>query len=398
MRAVIAFLLLPTILLATGCTDEGLTTSSIATSESEASVEKAAARHYTFSRFLSGTSSCDNDSESASCLYKKNPKGTPGFSGPLFGLGAAPDGDILIADNGAGIAREDNGSGILEVHLPQATDVSPIGRGAAWATTGPSAGNGTFDSGQGLHRTSLGNTRKIANLFAFESANDPDGTGIHDSNPFDVQSLGGNAALVADAAANALLRIDSRGNVKVLAVFPPALVSTSNLQTLVGCPTPFIPDLAFICDVPMMPAQAVPTSVAIGPDGNYYVGELKGFPAPTGVSNIWRVSPNASSAACGASPDCVEVFDGGFTSIIDLAFDEDGLLHVAELDEASWFGMELGMGVGGTINACDLTTLSCSSVAAGIPILSSIAFGKNGSLWATRNALIPPIAEVVQIQ
>jgi hypothetical protein len=43
-------------------------------------------------------------------------------------------------------------------------------------------------------------------------------------------------------------------------------------------------------------------------------------------TNIWRVSPNASGAECASSPDCVKVFDGGFSSIIDPAFGADGKL------------------------------------------------------------------------
>ena len=80
-----------------------------------------------------------------------------------------------------------------------------------------------------------------------------------------------------------------------------------------------------ICNLPpQIPAQPVPTSIAVGPDGWYYVGELKGFPAPTGASRIWRVAPWASWADCGNSADCQVVFDGGFTSIIDLKFGPDG--------------------------------------------------------------------------
>jgi hypothetical protein len=133
-----------------------------------------------------------------------------------------------------------------------------------------------------------------------------------------VQPLpGGDTALVADAAANDLLRVDTEGTVDVLAVFPNALASTANIKSLVGCPA----GPPNICNLPpQIPAQPVPTSIAIGPDGWYYVGELKGFPAPTGASRIWRVAPWASWADCGNSDDCQVVFDGGFTSIIDLAF------------------------------------------------------------------------------
>lgn len=321
---------------------------------------------------------------------------TEGFATPLFGLATAPNGDILVADGGAGIT---NAAGAIEIPLPGVTDIAPIGSGTMWATTGAAGGEegAMTDTGQGLQRVSNGNIKLIANLFAFEEANDPDGAGV-DSNPFGVASLGGNAALVTDSGGNDLLRVDNQGNIEVIAVFPDELVSTANLKSLVGCPNPN-PDFAFICDTPdMIPAQAVPTTVAVGPDGYYYVGELKGFPAPAGESNIWRISPNASGEDCGTGPHSEKLFDGGFTSIIDLLFCEDGKLYVAELDELSWFAVEvLGGGVGGTISAIDLATLGVEVVASGIPGLTGITFGKDGTLWATTNALNPELAEVIKI-
>jgi hypothetical protein len=264
-----------------------------------------------------------------------------------------------------------------------------------WALTGAVGGppGAVIDTGQGLHRISTGNSRKVANLFQFEAGNNPDG-GVVDSNPFDVQSLGGNAALVADAGGNDLLRVDNQGNVTVMAVFPNEIVSTANIKQIAGCPSP-----APFCGLPpFIPAQPVPTSIAIGPDGYIYVGELKGFPAPTGESNIWRVSPAATGAQCGASADCVKVFDGGFTSIIDLAFGDDGQLYVAEMDEASWAAVEItGNPIGGSINACDVNSATCDEVANGIHELTAISLGKDGSLWATQHSLVPGSAELFQV-
>lgn len=315
------------------------------------------------------------------------------FTSPLFGLATAPNGDILVADAGAGVATI---HGATDIFLPGITDMSPLGRGTMWALEGLT-GNPGDDTGQALYRASKGESKLIADLFDFEATNNPDGQAV-DSNPFDVQSLGGSAALVADAGGNSLLRVDNQGNINVLAIFPNEPVSTDNVKNLVGCPD----SGADLCGLPpTIPAQPVPTSIALGPDGYYYVGELKGFPAPVGASSIWRVSPEASGAMCGSSPDCVKVFDGGFTSIIDLAFDAAGNLHVVELDEQSWFAVEvLGPGslAGGTINSCDLDALSCTEVATGIPILTSITFGTDGTLWATKNALIPGLAEVIEVE
>lgn len=219
------------------------------------------------------------------------------------------------------------------IELPGVTDVSPVGSGLLWATTGAGPGetDPQNDTGQALHRIAGGKTSEVVNLFAFEERANPDGNDPHDSNPFDVEALSGNAALVVDAGGNDLLRVNKRGDVDVLATFPDQLVSTENIKDLAGCPD----GPANFCGLPpMLPAEAVPTSVAIVP-GDYYVGELTGLPAPTGVSRIWRVAPDASGVECGSpSPDCELVFDGGFTPIIDLRFGPDGALYVVEFDEA----------------------------------------------------------------
>jgi hypothetical protein len=321
-----------------------------------------------------------------------------GLNGPLFGLATAPNGDIMAADASTGVLgiRGDNVTSTWS--LPAVTDVAPIGRGQAWATIGASV-DPTQDDGQALYRVSNGNARMIVNLFDVEAELNPDGKDPLDSNPYAVLSLSGNEAVVVDAGANALYRADVRGNVEVMAVFPDALASTDNLKDLAGCPNPPVPDFGFVCGFPpQVPAEPVPTSVAQGADGWFYVGELKGFPAPTGESRIWRVAPDADWAECGSSPDCELVFDGGFTSIIDVAFGPDGRLYVAELDEASWAGLEIfGVMEGGTINACDVGTLVCEEVATGIPMLTAITFGNDGTLWATRNALIPGAAEVFAV-
>ena len=336
-----------------------------------------------------------------------------GFAGPLFGL-AAGHGDVLyVADASVGIVPVRGGSPRDPIPLPGATDVSPapFGRGI-WALTGAIGGPGVGtenDTGQGLHIISHGEVRKVANLFEFEATFNPH-TGpvppapVPDSNPYDVHALGPHAALVVDAGGNDLLRIDRWGNIKLLAVFPNEVVPTANFKALGQCPaTPPPPDQpqppAF-CGLPAaIPGQPVPTSIAVDRRGFIYVGELKGFPAPIGESNIWRISPWANAAQCGASPDCVKVFDGGFTSIIDMAFGPDGLLYVAELDEGSWAAVEVfGAPTGGTINACSVRKGFCYEVAEDVPVLTAITFDRYGALWAIRHALEPGEGEVVKIR
>jgi hypothetical protein len=152
---------------------------------------------------------------------------------------------------------------------------------------------------------------------------------------------------------------------------------------------------------PMIPAEAVATSVAIGPDGAYYVGELKGFPAPTGASRVWRIKPGARHARCGESSDCTVIADG-FTSIVDLTFGWDGTLHVVELDEASWFAIEVtGNPRGGTVSACKRDrwsrTWNCQVEAGGLLMPTAATVDHRGRLRVVTNALIPGQATVITV-
>ncbi len=318
------------------------------------------------------------------------------FTTPVFGLATAPDGSLLVADYGVGVVELRKGEGNLIAELPLVADVAPIGRGDMFAVTGLDP-FGAAETAQKLFRVSQGSIREIADLLAFEEDVNPDGVVPPDSNPFDVAALNGGKALVADAGGNSLLIVDQQGNVDWVATLPQEFVSTDNVKNLVGCPTP-VPGFEFVCTFPpSMPAEAVATSVAIGPDGAYYVGELKGFPAPTGESQVWRIEPGTLHAECGTSPACTVVADG-FTSIVDLTFGPDGTLYVVEMDEASWLAVEFQLGgLGGTVNACDSSTWTCSEVATGLPILIAATVDRQGTVYAAILSLVPGAAQVIEL-
>ena len=78
-------------------------------------------------------------------------------------------------------------------------------------------------------------------------------------------------------------------------------------------------DVPFPFPFPEVPAEAVPTTVVVGPDGAIYVGELEGFPFKTGSSHVWRIEPAADGVTCSITapePGCT-VFQGGFFRIQD---------------------------------------------------------------------------------
>ncbi len=308
------------------------------------------------------------------------------YESPLFGLATAIDDDLLVADGGQGILKVDNGSGFLLTPLVDATDVSTAPRGTLYALTSGGPTNAKI-----FRIDKQGHAAELADLWAFEAANNPHPADV-ESNPFDVAETRRGDALVADAAGNTALEVGKDGAVKLVAVFTDELVSTENAKKIFGCPEG-PPD---VCGLPpMIPAQPVPASNAVGPDGDYYVGELKGIPAPIGESRIWKISNHYRNQTC-PGKRCQLLFDN-FTSIIDLEFGPDGRLYVAQIDDASWLAMEFGQGVGGSVHACNLTTKACETIVSGVPMLTAITFRKDGSLWGTVNSLIPGLADVVQL-
>ena len=319
------------------------------------------------------------------------------FVTPVFGLDTARDGSLLVADAGAGIVRFRGGRGRLIADLPSVSDVAPAWFGLVAVTGGTTDPNQETPLRRKLFRVVGGETRQVADLAAFEASVNPDG-GVIESNPFDVEALWDGSALVADAAANALLMVDRNGHVDWIATLPSEVVSTTNVKELEGCPNG--PPL--ICNLPPeIPAEAVATSVAVGPDGAFYVGELKGFPAPTGRSRIWRIKPHARHARCGESADCRVVADG-FTSIVDLSFGSDGTLHVVELDEASWYAIEVTQTpIGGTVNACRRQrwtgSWQCDVEAGGLLMPTAATVDTRGRVRVVVNALIPGSAEIVTL-
>ena len=326
------------------------------------------------------------------------------FGTPVFGIATGLDGNPLVADAGSGIVKlKRGGGGELIASLPGVSDVAPtlFGMFAITGGTGPNQPQTALSSR--LYWVShRGTVTEIANLGDYEATVNPDGPEIN-PNPFDVAALGWpfGSTLVADAGGNDLLIVDRHGNIDWIATFPPELVSTANVKRLLNCvPGQTYPPMS-PCSAPaMIPAQAVSTSIAIGPDGAYYVGELKGFPAPIGESRIWRVKPTARHARCGTSPDCTVVADG-FTSIVDLAFGWDGTLHVVELDEASWFAVEVNTPTTGTVNACKWRSRTgsfvCKPEAEGLLMPTAATVDFFGRVHVVTKALIPGEAEVITL-
>jgi sugar lactone lactonase YvrE len=144
-----------------------------------------------------------------------------------------------------------------------------------------------------LLRVRGGKTDSVADLQSLECKNNYDRTDKN-PNPYAVLALGGDHELVVDAGGNTVF--DVRGKKARLLAVIPKLVNG---------------------------AQAVPTSIALGPDGAYYVGafggEGKGKPKRN-LSRVYRIVP-------GRKPT---VYRSGFNAITGLAFAKDGTMYVTE--------------------------------------------------------------------
>ena len=141
---------------------------------------------------------------------------------------------------------------------------------------------------------------------------------------------------------------------------------------------------------PFPPFQAVPTSVALGPDGDLYVGQLTGMPFPGGAASVWRVPSEAG----------VRSFtQGGFTKIIDIAFGNDGSLYVLEISAPAGgppFGppgalFRIPPG-GGTPVDITPTVPGGGFVAPG-----GIAVGSDGALYITVNSISATLGYVIKV-
>jgi hypothetical protein len=154
----------------------------------------------------------------------------------------------------------------------------------------------------------------LADLAAFAAAHlQPDsslgnfpGETRYDSDPYDVVAYRGGY-VVADAGANDLLEVSQQGTITLLARFP--ALSEQAPANLIGNPKPIT-----------IKAQAVPTAVAVGPDGALYVGLLRGVPSNPGTADIYRVVP-------GQKPT---IWAGGLTAVTAIAFDSKGRLLATE--------------------------------------------------------------------
>ena len=246
------------------------------------------------------------------------------------GITTGPGGRLLVVESGTGVIDElRKGGSQTFATVPGAVDVATNGLGNTYAVIGgPGPDAPPPPPGSNFSRlvrvSPNGDVKLVADIGAYQVTH-PDDDDLDqppnpsESNPNGVALLPGGNVLVADAAANDLLQVDVHGRITTLAHFRPEFVPWG---------LPFGPPIGTI-----VPAEAVPTAVAVGPDGAYYVSELTGFPFAKGAARIWRIEAGSVEAVCDpvASHGGCSSFATGFSSVLDLTFGPDGTMYVLEL-------------------------------------------------------------------
>lgn len=306
-----------------------------------------------------GDSPCVNGPEGNVCL---------GPSGSVTRV--VGDSQTRITDDLYSLAHPEDGSSAIGPH-----DVALDGDGNLFAVVGLGANPASRGQGKPLGANGLnlgqlaqvnpnGSWNNVVDVAGYEGTNNPD-EGEPDSNPYGVLAVE-DGFVVADAGGNDLVHINDEGTITTLAVFPDRMVE-------------FPPNSGQ--EIPM---QAVPTSVVVGPDGDYYVGQLTGFPFPAGGANVYRVP------AGGGQP---QVYAGGFTTIVDLSFDEWGNLYVLEIDDN---GLATDGGTGRLIRLNK--DGSRETIAAnGLVMPGGVEVGPDGKIYVSNFSVMKGLGQVVRL-
>jgi len=365
--------------------------------------------------------------------YGHDPSGSvttivSGLKGPR-GLATA-DGKLIVTetDGTFSLLKRSSSGTFTKVKLGQlTTDFSPavdVGPDrTVWLLTGGGAKPGSAT----LFKWRWGSSKPtaVADIGAYQKK-DPDPFDLEkkptDSNPFGVAALADGSVLVADAGGNDLLRVSSDGkSIRTVARLKPRMVKvpTGLPKTIPG--EPGEPAIKVPPAGTMVRAEAVATSITVGSDGGWYVGELRGFPATPGTSEIWRIQPGTVGATCDpANPSArsCKRFADGLTSIMDLAAgpstrscdhhsgDNGGddqhsghsdhgrgvAIYAVEMSKMSWLAVELkkpGAEIGALIKVSDWGRTQQELAAGQLKLPGGVVVDRDGVIYVAGPVLGP---------
>jgi hypothetical protein len=318
---------------------------------------------------------CVGDSGGVTRLDRRGNVTRLGGLPSLAGAGQTPTGDPTC-----------EGSGFAAVG-PH--DVAVEGRGTLAVTLGLGGDEGTRAGLPGDAATRMGTlerllpngmSRPIADLVAYEQANNPDGE-VPDSNPYGAALLPDGSRLVVDAGGNDLLRVWPNGHVETVATFGRNVATTVpalSCGPIPGFPPPGVP----------IPAQAVPTTVVA--HGNHaYVGFLGGFPFTPGMTRIAKVDL--------ATGDVTTVADG-LTAIVGMDVAADGTIYAVEMVRNGLLEGEICGDLAGRLVKIvdgDVTEVELPEP---LMVPGGVAVAADGTLYVTVGSIFPGFGALLAIR
>ena len=216
-----------------------------------------------------------------------------GLTGAVTAYDPAGGQSRRIAEGLPSVINEFSVLGLHDIAVRDGVTSVVFGMGGDLATR-----EGLGASAIGLAQTGTldgeGRLTATGDLLTFEQTANPHPADVN-ANAYGLVSAP-EGTYVAEAGGNAILLVSPAGEVSMATAMPD--------QTIDG-----------------KTVESVPSAIALGPDGAYYISEYSGEPTVIGAARVWRWAP-------GTAP---EVVHSGFTGIIDLTFDEQGRMLVLEL-------------------------------------------------------------------
>ncbi|MEH2414519.1 ScyD/ScyE family protein [Nostoc sp.] len=225
----------------------------------------------------------------------------------------------------------------------------------------------------------------VADLANYELTNNPDGGDV-DSNPLGFV-IDGKNFVVSDAGANDLISVNT-GSSKLQAittfpqdiltnpVFPPSDTPSNEPAQ--------VPSQGEVVRA-QFASQPVPSSVAKGPDGAYYVSQFTGFPFSEGGAKIYRVGADGKPS----------IYADGFTQLTDLQFDTAGNLYALQYaNQSAWKGNFDGSVIKIATDGTRTTLLSGN----GLESPSALTIGSDGAVYVTNQGDRPGVGQVLRVE
>ena len=207
---------------------------------------------------------------------------------------------------------------------------------------------------------------KIADIGAIEKDRNPDPNAV-DTNLYGLAIAPNGTIYVVDAGGNTVYRVNpTTGAAEVLAVIP-------------GLPSP--------PGAQPNPARGgrneldpVPTGIAVGADGNLYVGLLSGAPFPEGAAKVLRITPSGQ----------ISDFATGLTAVTGVAVGPDRNVYVSEIFRFNPAAAAAGgnpFGPGRVLRV--LPNGTTQVVAANLNTPNGLAFDRAGNLYIATGTVTP---------